>query len=95
MVVVDGLLRSGRGNGATVEVFLSCFVFLFFVFCFCFCFFCFCFFFFFEFGYSRVFKTRLQLKPDHSLRIPYHDSKNYIPKISYANENTIIKILFH
>ena len=27
MVVVDGLLRSGRGNGATVEVFLFCFVF--------------------------------------------------------------------
>ena len=27
MVVVDGLLRSGRGNGATVEVFLFCFFF--------------------------------------------------------------------
>ena len=26
MVVVDGLLRSGRGNGATMEVFLFCFL---------------------------------------------------------------------
>ena len=32
MVVVDGLLRSGRGNGATVEVFLFCFLFCFFCF---------------------------------------------------------------
>ena len=30
MVVLDGLLRSGRGNGATVEVFLFCFFFFFF-----------------------------------------------------------------
>ena len=30
MVVVDGLLRSGRGNGAIVEVFLFFFVFFFF-----------------------------------------------------------------
>ena len=28
MVVVDGLLRSGRGNGATMEVFLFCFFWL-------------------------------------------------------------------